>query len=771
MSLTERPGTSRARRMAGGLRESDELYRLLAEHSTDMISKHTPAGVYTYASPACRSLLGYDPEDLVGRDAYEFFHPDDLEEIGRSHSAILERPDTYTVAYRIRRKDGSYTWFETTSRTVRDPATDEVLEIIAVSRDITGRKRTEEALKEALGDAKRYASQLRGLTDAALVVNAARSVDRMLQTITEQAREVIGAHLCVASLTIHDNSARSIKAVSHSDEYTERQARTRLPGHLTQAELETKPAVGRQGEPADEQSPPGWSLAAPLIGRDGGNIGMIQLSDKLEGEFDETDEAILAQFTHMASTALENAGLHQQAHSTIDSLSAHVAILDESGTIVATNRAWRRFAKENSSGDISPFLEGVNYLRVCDSATGPYSEESITFAEGIRAVLSGKRRMFELEYPCHSFEQQRWFVGRVTRFPDTEPPRVVVAHEDITGRKRTEEELRKSEVRFRAFFETAAVGAAQADPATGRFLQVNERLCRFLGYEMEELLCKTFSDITHPDDRPRSVEGVSKLLRGEVRDYTAEKRYIREDGRTVWGQVAVSLVRDATGAPLYTVAITQDITERKRLEESLREIREAERRRIARDLHDAVLQDLAGALQGMQATRVESPRLGSGLEPEIAALRRAVGSLRDAIYDLRAEKDRPFVRAVESLAELNRQLTSEREISLVVREGFPPQLPDLAEAELLRVLQEALVNARRHSDARRVEVVLSGTCRGVRVEVADDGVGFDTALVPVGVGLSGMRERASALGGTLRVQSTPGQGTAVSVEVPVPDPS
>ncbi len=169
-----------------------------------MISKHTPAGVYTYASPACRSLLGYDPEELVGRDAYEFFHPDDLEEIGRSHSAILERPDTYTVAYRIRRKDGSYTWFETTSRTVRDPATDEVLEIIAVSRDITERKRTEEALKEALGDAKRYASQLRGLTDAALVVNAAHSVDEMLQTITEQAREVIGAHLCVTSLTIDD---------------------------------------------------------------------------------------------------------------------------------------------------------------------------------------------------------------------------------------------------------------------------------------------------------------------------------------------------------------------------------------------------------------------------------------------------------------------------------------------------------------------------------------------------------------------------------------
>src|SRR5919202_5322619 len=106
VSLTEEPGRTG---LEGKLRESDELYRLLAEHSTDMISKHTPEGVYTYASPASRSLLGYDPEDLLGRNAYELFHPDDIEEIKRTHSAILERPDTYTVGYRIRRKHGSYT--------------------------------------------------------------------------------------------------------------------------------------------------------------------------------------------------------------------------------------------------------------------------------------------------------------------------------------------------------------------------------------------------------------------------------------------------------------------------------------------------------------------------------------------------------------------------------------------------------------------------------------------------------------------------------------
>jgi PAS domain S-box-containing protein len=297
-------------------------------------------------------------------------------------------------------------------------------------------------------------------------------------------------------------------------------------------------------------------------------------------------------------------------------------------------------------------------------------------------------------------------------------------------------------------------------------LQVNEKLCQFLGYTREELLSMTFSEFTHPDDRVHDMEGLSRLLRGEIREYTAEKRYVRKDGRTVWGQLAVSLVRDGNGRASHTLAITQDITGRKRLEESLREIREAERRRIARDLHDVVLQDLVGALQGMQAAQVESA--GTGLKQEIAALRRAVGSLRNAIYDLRLEKEQPFVRAVESLVELNRQLTPEREIGLTVRDGFPSELPGAADVELLRVLQEALVNARRHSNARRVRVVLSVDNREVRAAVADDGLGFDPASVRKGVGISSMRERASALGGRLEIESAPGEGTKVRVEVPFP---
>jgi PAS domain S-box-containing protein len=106
-----------------------------------MISTHTLSGIYTYTSPACRTLLGWDPEELVGRDPYDFFHPEDLAAVENSHIHVLETTDMQVVSYRFRRKTGDYTWLETTVRTVRDGA--HPREIIAISRDISERKRLE----------------------------------------------------------------------------------------------------------------------------------------------------------------------------------------------------------------------------------------------------------------------------------------------------------------------------------------------------------------------------------------------------------------------------------------------------------------------------------------------------------------------------------------------------------------------------------------------------------------------------------------------------
>ena len=138
------------------LRKSEERYRLLAHHSTDLISRQTAEGVYLYASPACDRLLGYQTEELIDRSTYDFFHPEDphyhrcdLSSGNSKEESNSQTPqDTYTFTHRLRHKEGHYVWFETTYQTIRHRETDEVLELVAVSRDITGRKQADAALLE-----------------------------------------------------------------------------------------------------------------------------------------------------------------------------------------------------------------------------------------------------------------------------------------------------------------------------------------------------------------------------------------------------------------------------------------------------------------------------------------------------------------------------------------------------------------------------------------------------------------------------------------------
>jgi PAS domain S-box-containing protein len=430
---------------------------------------------------------------------------------------------------------------------------------------------------------------------------------------------------------------------------------------------------------------------------------------------------------------------------------------------------------------------------------------------------------------------------------------------DVTDRKRTEEELRESEERFRAIFEQAAVGVGQV-ALDGRWLRVNDKLCGITGYDGEELLRKTFQEITHPDDLDKDLEQASRLLAGEIHTYSMEKRYVGKDGFVVWVNLTVSLVRGPSGAPEYFIAVVEDfsgrrraqealsqseeryravvkqsadgiylvdgatkriletnpalqnmlgytaeelrgmelhqivahdrqsvdanvertlregwrfirersylrkdgtvvevevmasaihyggervicaairdITERKLSELRLAEAREVERNRIARDLHDDILQDIVYALQEIQIAQITSEDGGRAVLDEVAeALRRAVEGLRGAIFELRLNEvlGRSLVSSLEVLLDLNRRMTCGRyELGLVVDEGFPSTLPERTGREIVRIVQEALANARRHAEPRRVEVRLALDGGVVRVEVSDDGRGFEPVAPGVG---------------------------------------
>lgn len=137
----------------------------------------------------------------------------------------------------------------------------------------------------------------------------------------------------------------------------------------------------------------------------------------------------------------------------------------------------------------------------------------------------------------------------------------------------TKEALEESQARFRATFEQAAVGIAHVS-TDGRWQRVNQKLCDIVGYTREELMNKTFQDITHPDDLDTDLDNVRKVLAGEISTYSMEKRYFHKDGSLVWVKLTVSLVRDSLEQPKYFISVVEDITASKQAEEELKAYRE-----------------------------------------------------------------------------------------------------------------------------------------------------------------------------------------------------
>ncbi len=338
--------------------------------------------------------------------------------------------------------------------------------------------------------------------------------------------------------------------------------------------------------------------------------------------------------------------------------------------------------------------------------------------------------------------------------------------EDITERKRAEEALRRSEELYRAVVEQAAENIFVADVETGRILESNAAFSRSLDYTPQELRGLTLYDVID-HDRASIEHNIQRLVR-EGRIYIGERRYLRKDGSPVNVEVGASLISYGERKAMCVVA--HDITERKKAEEAMRKIRSSERHRIARDMHDVVLQDLIYALQSarlsMTASNVEERE--DWQRRVIEALQRAVGGLREAVYNLRLgeAQGQSLARSLESLVELNRQMVQEREIELLVEEDFPETLSGKIGIEVLRIVQEALANVRRHSGARRVEIRVGTEGDRLRVEIEDDGRGLGEGVVP-GMGLTGMRERARAIGGELEVEGREDSGTRVLLRAPL----
>lgn len=444
-----------------------------------------------------------------------------------------------------------------------------------------------------------------------------------------------------------------------------------------------------------------------------------------------------------------------------------IQIFSPDGRTLRVNRAWERLW--GVTLDQIPEYNVLQDPQLVEKGIMPYIERA--FAGEAAAIPPVK---YEPQQTIQNVSDvpHRWVRAFIYPVKDAggNIQEVVLVHEDITERKEAEEKRRRAEEKYRSIFENSVEGIFQTT-IEGRFVTANPALARMFGYDSPEELIEAIHNVGEQlyVDPERRAE-FDRLIRRDGFVSGFEIQMYRADGSVMWASASARAVRDDEGAVVGFEGTVEDITRRKQAEQALREIREAERRRLARELHDVVLQDLTYALQSMQvARRVPGADGEEEANRRVEALKRAVGGLRDAIYDLRLEgvRERPLVRSLEAIVELNRQMSPERALELVVEEKFPASLSGQAGIEVVRVVQEALANVRRHSGARRATVTLGTVGDEAWVEVEDDGRGFGPEESP-GMGLTGMRERALALGGELEVQSEENAGTRVRLRVALP---
>ena len=269
------------------------------------------------------------------------------------------------------------------------------------------------------------------------------------------------------------------------------------------------------------------------------------------------------------------------------SLSAHIAVLDREGTIIAVNESWNKFAVENDAQKPSAFGIGINYLDVCRQAVS--SDESARYVlEGLEDILHGRTDSFTFEYPCHWGAKQRWFELRATPLSGSRGG-IVVSHENITDRKRADDVLRNVNVTLEQRVEERAAELVQANErfewmvkAThdgvydwdllNHTVHYSPRWREMHGFQESELLemSKDWSDRIHPDDRSRVLKTLEAYWQQEHLEFWEEYRVRRKDGTYMWVLDRGIAIRDDQGRAIRMVGAETDITWRKEAEEALR---------------------------------------------------------------------------------------------------------------------------------------------------------------------------------------------------------
>jgi two-component system, NarL family, sensor histidine kinase UhpB len=445
------------------------------------------------------------------------------------------------------------------------------------------------------------------------------------------------------------------------------------------------------------------------------------------------------------------------------------------GTIIFVNNAYCRYF-----GKTKDELIGRSYLPLIPVEDHESLKEHITGLSKENPVAVIESRVI---VPGGAIRWQQW----TNRALFDDQSRIVELQSigrDITDRKYVEEKLKESEEKYRLLVEHAneAIVVAQ----DGLLKYANPRAIIITGYSSEELVSTPFIDLIHPDDRKMVFDNHVRRLKGEVLPDVYSFRIVSKNGRIKWVEIS-AVVFTWEGRPA-TLNFLSDITERKITEEELKksheqlrnfakrlaEAEEIERKKIARELHDQVGQNLTalginlGILRN-QLSDTLTEQTDTRLNDSMAILEETAKRIRDVMSDLRPSvlDDYGLMAAIRWLSERISQRTG-----LTISVGGQDTKADLtseAEITLFRIAQELLTNITKHAKATEVSIRLDSMDGKVRFVIADNGVGFDPmAFDQTGEsrwGLLNVRERTDAIDGLLTITSRPGQGTRIMIEV------
>ncbi len=544
------------------------------------------------------------------------------------------------------------------------------------------------------------------------------------------------------------------------------------------------------------------------ISKSGKVVWAQKFVSKLKGETDSASN-ILALVTNITDRKQNEAELldsHALNASILNSLTSHIAVLDGQGVIVAVNNAWRQFAQENGLSTACQGLLGVNYLDVCINAFHrPGGEEANAAYTGIMAVLAGDKALFELEYPCHSPQQQRWFHMKVSPLEGSRRG-VVVRHENITERKQAKLKLQEKEQMLSESQRLAHIGSWAIDLASG-FLSWSEETYNIFGVAKANFghSMEAFYDLIHPDDHDTITHWVSDCLAGttvQELDY----RISLPDGSDRVVRASGGLQLDDMKRPVRIAGSVQDITERIHKEQ----------------------QDQAHLDQLAHVTRLGlMSEMAAGITHEVNQPLSAISTYTQASLNIIKTKDPDLVKLSEILVKIQQQsfrageiiarmrdflkpyanpnLTTDLntlihnsiglcfsgikehniQLKLEMEDHLPPICVDPIQIEqvlinLIRNSIDALQNLpsalQRHLSIQTQSVLHSS----IQVRVKDNGPGiaqdhqkkiltpfYTTKSTGMGMGLSISRSLIEAHAGTLHFNSQPGKGTTFYFTLPI----